>query len=377
MTWFSTGKLDPDYVDAISKRKVSLWPGYNSKRNGRFFRMQEGEGTPYPRATKHTLQVRPNVAENVYHNAFFEMDEVAENHLTGTTGVGAAGIEMVVDVLGHPASAPDPHFGFTGISYDFTYTRVGFADPFHMSWVWNNAGGGGNDGPPIDVFLDPPSGHWTFWAEDRTGLDTDYDTNPPELSLELVAIAECWDIPVPPPPMGFAELNGVDSDVIYVPIATANGARWFQEFDIRPHSTAEIVVLGKTFNTTQWSGFTDVFCRFMGFLVDMGSPLNLDVWTTIRFEHAWTANDNTYRVFWDGVPMGTKVAGTQSHAFNTHGKRGPSFIGHYDLRNLQWVTGNPAAPIVLMDCPLIVNACDAGPDLLKGTTTNMVLPSCP
>lgn len=377
MTWFADGD-PPEFETARDNPKIALWPYSQNVRIDPRYRLLMGEGLPAPRAGQYFVRfVIEDGPPSVTKNCVIPLVPIGDQELEGTSGVSADGYEFILNI--RPWTTPDPEFSVFGHEHTITYKHSGFPD-FFVRQMYGTDDVGSQftvrikvDDPNWDQHMGP------FW------FSTDYD---PLINTDVDDVAvmqdnwfhwplsECIDLD-PVPPSLFAEFNGVDAAITYSPVTFTNGARWYQDFDYRTHTLSDVVVLGKTFNTSQWSGFTGKFCRFMGFLVDMGTPVPDNVWTNIRFEYSWTVNDGIYRVFWDGVPKGTLTNFTQFHFFNTHGRRGPSFVGEFDLRNYKFVTGTPAVPRVILDSALTVNACDAGPDLLKGTTVNMALPSCP
>lgn len=368
----------PERLLAEQNRLISLWPQPNTARVDARFRMIRSNPYCWPRAVQHFVRIKPlKGTPNTIYNGYLHVVVDTPDRFFGTTGLGPDGYEIELEIIQHDALV-HPVYGTHGVEFIFTYKHTGFPD-FFAAWYY------ASDGPlavmnflPAQFQAFTPSGGWlqfrTSWDE---FVNTDWTEDIMRGGWEWWTLSECWEIEPPAPAGGDADLNGVDSDIIFDARTDWNGARYYLEFDIRNREDIGIVVLGKTFNTTQYFGFTGEYAFWNGYLTWMGEILTLDTWIHIRFEWAWTAEDSTYRVFWDGAPKGTKVGALRFNQFDTIGKKGPAFVGNYQLKNLFYATGEPGSEITLLDMPLIVDACDAGPDLIKGTTTNMVLPSCP
>lgn len=182
----------------------------------------------------------------------------------------------------------------------------------------------------------------------------------------------------PPAPLDFAEFNGVDTSILFDGFTNTTAARHQTEFDIRFKDTSSNAVLARSNNSTRWLNVNVTGCQWRSTVTSFGSSLNINQWYRVRLEFNWNDPGTNWKLYLDGVLDGTNpTSGSSSLFFNLMGKRGATYVGNFDLKNLTLQDTDPASPRLLLSTELQVNACDIGEKTLKGTTENMTLSSCP
>lgn len=377
MPWMPNDTTVARWDELKANRKIGRWPRAESARIDARFRMLHVEGTPNPIASRYVVRIFPFTGSTEDFFAIIDLAYVpAADHLFGTSGVNVDGREVTLTVTQYDPGV-DPIFSDRGIMFDFTYQKDagGISHAYFMS--------------SVDIFGDFNVPYRPFslgttpnWLKASLGPEapTDWTTTPVHIGFHWITMSDCYVLEeqaAPAPPSLFAELNGIDSKITFIPRSDSSGTRWKIEFEIRPHGNSLLVVLGNVDFSTTVFGFEGINIRWHDERTSMGSALPLDVWTTVRFEHGFDADDNTYRVFWDDVPKGTRVENADSKKFSAIGVRKTTIEGEFDLRNLLFTITDGITETVLMDLPLTVNACDEGPKAMIGTTFNMDLPSCP
>ena len=365
------------WAQLLSQNRVSKWPHPFTGRVDARFRLLHVSGNQFPLASRFVAKITPFGLGLDEFYGFVDLVYIpANDHLFGSTGISNAGRELTLTVTQY-TTLLDPIFSNHGIMFDWTYQKDG-GGISHAYFLWSV-----DWNPLYSVpYNAEDQGMFSTWFRDSLGpvAPTDWTLPVVHAGFHWTCLSECYVVEeeAPPAPVsGFADLNAIDSDVIFDFRTDWNTDRFYLEFDIMNRAATGIVVLGKTFNTTQYFGFNGEYAFWNGYLTWMGEILTLDVWIHIRFEWQWIAADLTYRCYWDGVPKGTQVGALRFNQFDTIGKKGPAFVGDYKVKNLIYETGAVGSEVVLLDMPLDTDACDVGPDLIKGTTQNMVLPSCP
>lgn len=193
------------------------------------------------------------------------------------------------------------------------------------------------------------------------------------------AMSDCYLFPrLAQAPLGKAEFNGVDAYIGFDDYTDIHTDRFMLEFDIYLYDLDEMALLGPLFSSSKYVRFKYDGMSWRSSLVLFSPTLPLNEWMTIRIEWNWDSPTSKWKVFKDDVLIGTNTTqGASGLRFNQMGRRGSIIQGVFDMRNLHWEDTDPAAPEVLWSCLLQDDACDTGPKLLKGTTFNMALPSCP
>lgn len=377
MPWLDNDN-PPNLPDQSAYLKVSEWPQPNSSRIDARLRFEEGCGDSFaPRPSHYVVRIRPEIGPGAtIYNGWLEVTVDTVGHAHGTTGLGPDGYEVELDITLYK-TAPDPNFGKIGIEYRFTYHHTGFPD-YWIAYMW------ATDDPTFGVLCVPfrmrvqftSLGGFHFVATNYDPIvNTDWTRVILRDGWEYWGQPECWEFQ--PAAQFVAEFNDVDARINFSPKSVTLLPRWSVEFDIRPHSLADITVMGHSENTFTTLGFFFLFMRYNNMLINMGSRLPADVWTSVRMDYSWPIDDGFYRVFWDDVPRGLQELPMTGKVFDQMGANFDDIKGHFDLRLLKWVHGTPAAPITFIETALEQNACDVGPSAMKGTTFNMALPSCP
>lgn len=257
-------------------------------------------------------------------------------------------------------------------------------------------------GPGIRVIsrLDhSASGHFAIctweYVEDTNPWKYDHDigfTADPRLSVQLsvgfpyvsqdfvdYAMSDCFLFPrAAAGPTAFAAFNNLDASVIFDGFTTNTSNQWKLQFDIRLRDTDDCCVLGRTNHSSRRALISST--RFLWFSVGttIDPPLPLNEFGTVRVEWDWDTPGLFFRVYWNDVLRGTEPAFfANGLRFNVMGKSGATFVGDFDMLNLTLEDNNPGSPNLMLSTELQVDACDIGVNMLKGTTENMTLASCP
>ncbi len=181
-----------------------------------------------------------------------------------------------------------------------------------------------------------------------------------------------------PPVEGAAEFNGVDTSILFDGFTTTTSQRLQVECDVELRDNSFCAILARSNNTTRWVGLKQDFFQWRSVAIPISPVIPLNEFGTFRAEFDWNAGvGSKWRLFWNGVLVGTNAGGASSLFFNLMGKRGPTYLGDFDMRNMVLQDTDPAAPRLLLSTELISDACDIGISSLKGTTENMTLASCP
>jgi len=193
------------------------------------------------------------------------------------------------------------------------------------------------------------------------------------------AMSDCFLFPrAAAGPTAFAAFNNLDASVIFDAFTTNTSNRWKLQFDVRLRDTDDCCVLGRTNNFSRRALLSST--RFLWFSVGttIDPPLPLNEFGTVRVEWDWDTPGLFFNVWWNDVLRGTEAAFfANGLRFNVMGKSGATFVGDFDMLNLTLEDNNPGSPNLMLSTELQVDACDIGVKMLKGTTENMTLPSCP
>lgn len=213
------------------------------------------------------------------------------------------------------------------------------------------------------------------WKTEEKSVDFPYL----KAFLRDYAMSDCYLFPrAAAGPTAFASFNNLDASVIFDAFTTNTSNRWKLQFDVRLRDTDDCCVLGRTNNFSRRALLSST--RFLWFSVGttIDPPLPLNEFGTVRVEWDWDTPGLFFNVWWNDVLRGTEPAFfANGLRFNVMGKSGATFVGDFDMLNLTLEDNNPGSPNLMLSTELQVDACDIGVKMLKGTTENMTLPSCP
>jgi len=377
MTWFDDG-APAEYLEVRDKPKIALWPMSEKPRIDPRYRLLMGEGLPAPRANNYFVRfIIEDGPPEVIKNCSIPLVPIGDQELEGTSGVSADGFEFILNI--RPHTTPDPVFSVYGLEHTITYKHAGFPDFFVRQMYGNLVG---DPVPPLGIKVQNPLwsdtlGPFWFSTDYDPLVNTDVDVAIMENNWRHFPYSECIDL-APAPVEGQADFNGVDATYHLDTFNAGPSERWRFEYDIKANTAAEIVVLGFSGTALVQHNWSGRFCAWRSFLVDTTNPLPVGVWIHIDFDFQWLVDLNdTLRVFKDGVPAGTAFFNATTTGGDRFGQRAATFVGDFSLKNFKLLHEGVTTPRVEIDCPMNVNACDIGPQMLGGTTANMTLPSCP
>lgn len=368
----------PDFFAFLNQRRISKWPHPQTNRIKVDFRMVLGEGLPFPRPDRYQM-IMYDVpgAPNLHAYPVIDLDVAGPFHLQGSSGVNVDGREVILDVIQHEGTT-FPGSPFPGIEYAFTFKKVG-KDDWHARYFFGHDGVPGDTADIIMDVTDNTAIHpVVVILEPLGGLDVDWPAPLQTLITNWAALSRCYDVPEAGPVEGFAEFNGVDAYIGLDHITTNTRQAFMCSADIRLHTVGTHAIFGHD-TSNRMFGPEDADLRWVQ--RDFPSPgfPPVETWFNLRQELEWSdPTVLTWKTFIDDVEVLDIVANRTTPGFQNLGVRrrtGSVTWGNFDMRNLLYHTGTPAAPVVQLDMPLLVNALDLSPDMNHGTTHNMDLPS--
>jgi hypothetical protein len=195
-------------------------------------------------------------------------------------------------------------------------------------------------------------------------------------------VADCYTFPTQPfgPNPGYAVFNDVDAYIALKQFTPNVAGRYIYFADLRIRTRPQGIILANSGSAGSITGFgnTNVFWRSVAGTPD--PPLPLNEWFTYALEREWFfPTGNRWRAYVNEVEVANFTGANFQQRFNLLGGNRPTVppqFGDFDMKNFLFLKGSPEVPQVILDMPLIVNACDQGPLANHGQTFNMGLPSC-
>ncbi|GAG93458.1 unnamed protein product, partial [marine sediment metagenome] len=220
-----------------------------------------------------------------------------------------------------------------------------------------------------------------FTTDILTVPDPDWTSLPPQIFQEWFPLSECYN-PLPGPPVeDYASFNGVDSALTLDHLTGNWGTtwQWSGDFYFRSLTNAHITILAAGAAVISGISPTQGYARDK--TVNHGLSVPLNEWVNIRLERNWSEPGTGKLKIWvNGVEKGQNITSMPNMNMDTIGGVRPTIIptvANLDMRNFKLEIGTPGLPVIKLDLPLQVNACDDGPLGNDGTTVNMQLASCP
>ena len=358
-----------------NSNRVSRWPQPDSNRVDAYFRFPKTFGLyPLPSRIFTYLNlidtVGPPPDQSIVEYVWWDLEVVAPSHLKFTTDpspVSGNVFEMEIkyfDVLPVTGQAGEQmkQTIYAGPEWWETISEYGVDPPDHtLFYKWNQQAG-----LPVPDYSAATHSPLFTWESVQMGS---------------IGVADCFSFPrlVVPPPMGFAEMNGVDSYVKFTTWFPNGTSRFLWEYDIRPTApVSNVAIRGDSTNGAFFMGHsTATNAVWWNRSVNLSPGLTLGTWQSVRMEHDWSIPGDFYTVWIDGIQVGQNAGTFTPSWFDQIGKVGGAFRGEFELRNIKHTTGSPGTPSVILDFPLQVDACPVVGLPIKGTTFNMALPSCP
>lgn len=195
--------------------------------------------------------------------------------------------------------------------------------------------------------------------------------------VEVFSVSDCYEFARFPEEEGFADIGPgrwiefpVDFPHTLGPIRV--------EFDIHPINDIDLAVTSLRRFQSFSGGFAGLNTfRWWNRTVNLNPTLTLGAWQHVEAEWNWSVPGAEWRVWIDGQLAGQQPETAQNNPFDNIGWNEGNGPGEFKLRNFKQFSGSAAAPILDVDLPLTLNACDGGIGMQKGTTFNMDVPSCP
>jgi hypothetical protein len=377
MPWFETGE-PAEATFAGDNLKISPWPAPNGPRIDTRFRFNYGQYLPAPRPSHFFIRIKlESGPDPTIYNATAKLLASSNTLLEGTTGISVDGLEVVFQIELFEFPVVEPFFGTSGIRYRLILKKSGFPD-----FVWNQFYNRVEDGGGIYV----PLLQDKKWGSSDPGQYSNFDPlvftyitiTPPYNIYEWWPISECMVFDVEPEE-GFCECNGVDSYVLFNTFFPLVATRFKMEFEIRrTGADTQLVAFGYTGFGSFFYGFNDhhnfQWWNQTFFLPD---GLVLVDWNHVRIEYDWSIPGGSYSIWIDDVLQITQAGTFATWVWDEIGRRGNLIAGSFDIKNVKLWDGTPGSPNLLIDVPLTGDACAVAPPTIKGTTFNMMLPSCP
>jgi len=346
---------------------ISRWPKAGSNRTDCRFQLPISKGTLWTASRWWVEILLGGASPNYLSRGFLDLEALGINHLYGSAGVDADGWEVSIDIQGYETT---PVVGPPGV--------VAILRADNVSITANM--------------------EWTLWYfnQDLTHWKEQITLNQENASFGQLAVSglpfgtitgllggslpDCFNfVSIGAPEAGFCACNGTDSWIKFTTWFPNGTTRFLWEYDIRPTApVSNIAIRGDSTNGAFFMGHaTFDNAVWWNRSVSLSPGLVVGVWQSVRMEHDWTIPGDFYTVWIDGVQQGQNAGTFTSSWFDEIGKVGANFRGVFDVRNLKHTTGTPAAPNIILDIPLDIDACPVVGLPIKGTTFNMDLPSCP
>lgn len=379
MPWLVTdGRAN--YDAKAFRHGVAQWPHPNTERINPFYRLGVGEGLPFPRASRYLFLIQPYYpGDETFFSCYIDLVATAENTFTGDSGVDPDGRKISLNMfeVWDPLNPTDPANSW---HMEITYERAGFT-PFTWVWRWDVNFLGFDLAPMAFSLGGPFTFPWDVQSDWTSGPVNDWSASPTKNHLWWATQSECGDPGVIQPDEPFALFNGIDSYIHWTPNIGPLASSFLISGEVYLRSAVRAWVLTHSTSTTTIFGFQAGLCHWRSNNGLITPALPLDEWFEFEFEREWLfPTGNRYRLRINGVERANFNGPNYSLSFDESGVRhgvSPTQWSNFDLRNLVILTGSPASPIVELDAPLFFDACDSGPNAIKGETFNMDLPSCP
>jgi hypothetical protein len=377
MVWVDFAELQ-DYFAFNADVLLSKWPHPETDRIQAAFRMQLGNGKPYPRPGRFILAMEdvPNEPDGLAYPVI-DMTINGDFRLRGVSGQNELGREVELDIIQYLDDDFDGS-DLPGIEYRFTFTMPGFDDYHHIYFYeWIHPGGINKDinYRSHNVSVDPVP---LSFKDDISELNVDWPAPPSLGPWSFRPMSECYTFPAPPPVEGFAAFNGIDAYIALDHNTITHQGPHFCEAEIRVRDDAWFSIFGRETSNSIWGGNTTSGHWSIRSFASMPWP-SLGTWFKYRQEFEWSEGVGLQYDFWiDDTHVLLSAQGRINTFWQNLGVRnrsGAPIFGDFDLRNLVYKTGSFASPVTRLDMPLIDNALDLSPDENHGTTFNMALPS--
>jgi hypothetical protein len=377
MAWVEFEELG-DYFAFTAEQFVSKWPHPNTDRIQCDFRMQLGDGPPYPRPGRFILAIEelPDEPDGLAY-CFVDMTINGEFRLRGESGVNELGRQVVIDIEQYLDD--DYEFSdFPGIEYKFTFEMEGFDDyRVRYFFPWIHPGGFDKDINMLsnNVSNDPiPTVH----KDDVSELDLDWPIPPGLGPFSWRAMSECYTFPPPDPPSINAAFNGTDAYVALDHALPGTNNPFILEAQVRFNVIQENPLFGVG-SAGGFIGFRDDHDWTHGNIrPDPDFEAELGVWYLVRFEFEQRAT-LSYDLLVDDVNVWAATANRQFISVNRLGvyRQGVSntLWSDMDMRDLKWWVGDAPSTDLVLDMPMRVNALDLSDEENHGTPFNMDLPA--
>lgn len=367
-----------DFSLFLAERRIAKWPHPNTNRIKCDFRMALGEGLPFPRPDRFIGQMF-DVPDTPNGRAYpvIDMNASGPFALHGTSGINEDGRTVELDIIEHP-TADFPGSDHPGIEYHFVFKKT---DRDDFNWTWYFESVLPVDIPrdiPMDANSSSPIGGVVEVSDDPQFLDVDWPTNFGLTDFVWFGMSICYEFPVPAPPLGMAEFNGVDAYIALDHNLTVVNQDFIISARIRLH---DVTTFWPVLGVENAGGF----CGMDGADLIFGNIRNTSSWTPVLDQwFTWRLEFEQetllgYKLFIDDLEVLAITAARQQVQFNRLGvfrRTQPQVIwGNFDMQDLKYITGNAPSTNVELDMPLDTNALDLSADENHGTTFNMALPS--
>jgi hypothetical protein len=360
--------------------RVSKWPNPDTNRTKNAFRMQLGEGMPFPRPQRYKLWMDfvPEAPNNRLY-PIIDLDQTGEFELFGTSGEDISGREVEMSIIQHlEDDFPGSHG--SGIEYAFKFKQIGF-DDYHEQWFFENDHFGDNfrDNPMMESSIGSPLTLHRI-ADVPSELNLTWPINDVTPQFNWEPMSECWTFLPGDLQQLFAEFNGVDSYIRLDHDLVNVNSDFVIEAEIRLHDPDNFWPLMGRDGSGGFLGMEGSDFIFGNLrLATSWTPL-LNQWFTWRLEFEQPLQLK-YMLFIDDVEVMDRTTNRQSVQFNTlgvyrHGVSGTKWA-HMDVKLLKFLTGTAPSSVVALDMPMAQDSCDQGPDENHGEAFEMDLPTCP
>lgn len=368
------------YNEIVGGNRVPSWPHPNSSRVDARYRMGIGEGLPFPRPSRFLFRLTPYLPAPTVLWGWVDLSVNTTDHFVADTGLDALGRKVTFELIQNY----DPFLPLTDINqwldFKWTYSRVGFDDVW-FNWRYHTSIANQGPVPVMAALQEVVDVSYVYTTNLPFVINTDWTSPNGRLAWNWDPMSECYDLIPPPPAEEFANFNGVDAELLLDSLTGNWGTtwQWSGDFYFRSLTNAHITILSAGSAVISGVSPTQGYARDK--TVNHGGSVPLNEWVNIRLERNWSEPATGKLKIWvNGVEKGQNITTQPNMNMDVIGAPRPTAIPTFadlNMKNFKLETGTAATPLVRLNMPLQLNACDAGPLGNDGTTVNMSLPSCP
>ena len=212
---------------------------------------------------------------------------------------------------------------------------------------------------------------------------TDWTRTPVHTGFHWITMSECYVLEeqaAPGPGPLFIAGNGVDAYVQNDTMFSLVTPAYRFEAQVRFRDFATAWMLCNANQSNDRCGIVGTDLQWQQKVIPLSPLPSLGFFGQFRVERDFDGIDDHMKVFWNGAKIGDLTTVFQDLFWNRMAGNRPTPTpewGDLDMKEVKIWEGAPPGDVLTFDMDCVVAACDVGPEMIKGTTFNMSLPSCP